>query len=134
MLPVYIGAGVSALIVVILLLSKLVKKKDKSTRDSEIVKDIKYSKAGQLLEEYSTEEVKETYNKNDILIPAKVEMKVGKKANILPGKYTILSTDNNRQTLNIKIGSYVRVYSHESEIILAEGDTIMPVAIGIILR
>ncbi len=137
MLPVYIGAGISVTLLVVLLALKLRKKDAKKgkSRDAEIVKDISYAQTNETkLGEVVVDEIQGPYEKDDILIPAKVEMKVGKGKNILPGKYIISSTDENRLDLNIKIGGYVRVYSHGSEVILAEGDTIMPIAIGIILR
>lgn len=132
MLPVYIGAGISVALLIVLFILRFTKKGSKKTlsRDAEIVKDIKNA----IDKENNDNTSQNVYEKDDVLVPAKVEMKVGKGANILPGKYTILSTDENRLDLNIKIGGYVRVYSHGSEIILAEGDTIMPIAVGIILK
>ena len=132
MLPVYIGAGVSVSIVLLMLVLKLTKKKNIKTRDAEIVEDVNH------IQDYSNFELDTNndapFEKDDIFVPAKVDMKVGKTEHILPGRYVVWSTDETRTTLNIKIGSYIRVLEHGSEIILAEGDTIMPIAVGIILR
>lgn len=131
MLPVYIGAGVSVALLIVLFVLRFTKKGSKkaSSRDTEIVNDIKSAK-----DKENNNDSQNVYEKDDVLVPAKVQMNVGKKGQILPGKYTILSTDENRLDLNIKVGGYIRVYSHGSEIILAEGDTIMPIGVGIILK
>ena len=131
MLPVYIGAGVSVALLIVLFVLRFTKKSSKkaSSRDTEIVNDINNAK-----DKENNNDSQNVYEKDDVLVPAKVQMNVGKKGQILPGKYTILSTDENRLDLNIKVGGYIRFYSHGSEIILEEGDTIMPIGVGIILK
>jgi hypothetical protein len=92
--------------------------------------------AGTVTKEATEEDldVKISYNKGDIVIPANQERKVGKGEDIKPGKYIILSTVEGTDTINIRIGGYVRVYAHASEIILAEGETVCPTNIAVILR
>lgn len=138
MIAIYISAGVAALLVVAMLTSKLIKKKNRKNKDVEVIKGVRYTTDAEITkpEDESVEalDAKISYNKGDILIPAKKEMLVGKNADLKPGKYTVLTTVEDQTQINIRLGGYVRQYSHGSEIVLAEGDTITPVSVGIILR
>ena len=61
-------------------------------------------------------------------------MKVGKKEEIHPGKWTVLASNDSVTTFNIRVGNYVQEYKHGQEIILAEGDEVCPTSTTIILR
>jgi hypothetical protein len=53
---------------------------------------------------------------------------------LLPGKYTILSTAGSEEKFNIRIGRYLREYSHGDVIVLPDGETIICPSHSIILR
>ena len=138
MIGVYIGVGVAVIAVLGMLTSKLIKKQNRKNKDVEEIKGVRYTLDSEISkpenENVEGLDAKISYNKNDILIPVKEEKTVGKNADIKPGKYTILTTVEDKTQINIRLGGYVRVYSHGSEIVLAEGDKITPLSVGIILR
>ncbi|MBQ8451883.1 MAG: hypothetical protein IJ538_03825 [Clostridia bacterium] len=75
-----------------------------------------------------------SYIKGDIIIKPRKTMKVGKNADIKPGKWTVLAANDTSLTFNIRLGNYVKEYKHGQEIVLAEGDEICPTSTTIILR
>ena len=75
-----------------------------------------------------------TYIKGDIIIKPRKVAKVGKHADIQPGKWTILATNDKATTFNVRIGNYVQEYKHGQEIVLSEGDEVCPTSTTIILR
>lgn len=137
MVAVYIVSGVALLGVISLLAGRLIRSNTRKGKHIEEIKGVRYTTSDQTLkapDENENLEAKISFNTRDILIPVKKEMVVGKNDDIKPGKYTILTTVEEKTTFNIRLGGYVRVYTHNSEIILAEGDKITPLNIGIILR
>ena len=79
--------------------------------------------------------VKISYVENDILLqPRKMKVVGTKKGQLKPGKYTVLSAYQNEEKFNIRIGNFVKEYTHGQEIVLAEGDEICPTSTAIILR
>ncbi|MCR5553347.1 MAG: hypothetical protein K6F08_01185 [bacterium] len=79
--------------------------------------------------------VKISYVEKDILLqPRKVKVVGDKKGQLKPGKYTVLSAYQNEEKFNIRIGNFVKEYTHGQEIVLAEGDEICPTSTTIILR
>jgi len=137
MVAVYIVSGVALLGVISLLAGRLIRSNTRKGKHIEEIKGVRYTTSDQTLkepDENENMEAKISFNTRDILIPVKKEMVVGKNDDIKPGKYTILTTVEEKTTFNIRLGGYVRVYTHNSEIILAEGDKITPLNIGIILR
>ena len=59
---------------------------------------------------------------------------IGKNIYVKPGKYTMLATKDDEEKFNVRIGVYVKEYSHAQEIVLAEGEEITAVSTDIILR
>lgn len=135
-MPGVIIAAVAGALVIALLAVKVIKKSRLKGNNVEEIKGVRYTATSDTTQPHveSDADVKLSYNKTDILIPVKEERTVGKDADLKPGKYIILTTNEEIDTLNVRLGGYVRVYNHGSEVILAEGDTICPVNIGIILR
>ena len=135
MIAVYIVSGIALVGVIALLSARLVRSHKRKSGVDEI-KGVRYTTSDQTIQPKGIDEdvdAKISYNTKDILIPAKKEMIVGKYGDLKPGKYTILTTAEDKTTFNIRLGGYVRVYTHNSEIILAEGDKIKQLNIGIIL-
>ena len=68
-----------------------------------------------------------------ILVPDKV-YHVNKKGPIKPGRYNILSTQDNFAKVNIKINGVIRSQAHDSGIVFAEGDVVIAPNVSVILR
>lgn len=75
-----------------------------------------------------------SYGNKDCLLKQNETYIAEKKGYVKPGKYTILSTKDNETKLNIRIGIYVKEYTHGQEVILTEGEEITAVSSDIILR
>ena len=96
------------------------KDKDKKVDDYEIIDGVRYTKDDKVIEENG--DVKVTLKKGDIMLERGKEYKVGK--DLLAGKYTVLTGDENTQEINIRIGGLVKEYKHFSSIVLTDGDII----------
>jgi len=79
-------------------------------------------------------DVKISYVREDIILQPRKVVVVGKKSQVKPGKYTVLSAYENEQKFNIRIGNYVKECEHGSEIVLDEGEEVCPTSSTIILR
>ena len=75
-----------------------------------------------------------TYTKGDIIIAVDETLTAGKKQDLTPGKYTILTSIEGVENFNVRINGLVREVKHNSVVILGEGDTICPVSHAIVLR
>ena len=75
-----------------------------------------------------------SYGKHDCLLKQNETYIADKKGYVHPGKYTILSTKDNEDAFNVRIGVYVKEYKHGQEVVLTEGEEITPVSTDIILR
>ncbi|HBP43298.1 MAG TPA: hypothetical protein DD621_01230 [Clostridiales bacterium] len=145
MLYLYIALGASAFLYITLFTVKvLVKKKrakalqQKKEENLDIVDDVRYTvEENPVLPEVNevTEtKVNATYQQKDIMLYQNTPVIVSKDGEVKPGKYILLSTDENQDTFNVRVGIYVREYRHNQEVVLAEGDTICAVSSNIILR
>ena len=119
-----------ALIIVTTMLRR--KDSDKKTGKLEIVDGVRYTKEEKVEDDRGNALV--TLNKGDIMLERGKEYTVGKNGDLLAGKYTVLTADENRESVNIRIGGLVRDYKHFSSIILTEGDKICAVSSNAILR
>ncbi|MBR2467842.1 MAG: hypothetical protein IKB42_02240 [Clostridia bacterium] len=111
--------------------------KEKEELNLDIVDDVRYTVEENpvTVDEVTQEEtVNATYKQADIILPQSTPMTVSTEGELKPGKYIILSTDENISSFNIRVGIYVREYKHNQEIVLAEGDTICAVSCNVILR
>lgn len=101
--------------------------------DDVVVKHgVRYTPEATIVDEKGNDNV--TYIKGDIIIKPRKVAKVGKHADIQPGKWTILATNEKATTFNVRIGNYVQEYKHGQEIVLSEGDEVCPTSTTIILR
>ena len=138
----YVLLGVLALIIIIfsiITIKNMVRdRKRKAEEKSRMVDDVKvedgirYTVDKTIVNEDG--EMNISYDRKDIMLLPRKVMIVGKKNEIKPGKYTVLSAYANEETFNIRIGLYVKEYTHGQEIILAEGEEICPTSTTIILR
>lgn len=72
--------------------------------------------------------------KNDLVLQSGVEYVVKKRGTVRPGEYTVLATDENNRTFTLRVNNYVKEYSHNTNLILSEGDTISARSSNVILR
>ncbi|MBQ8762362.1 MAG: hypothetical protein IJZ26_03545 [Clostridia bacterium] len=101
--------------------------------DDVYIKDgVRYTRNGEVVDEKGN--VKISLNKGDIMLERGKEYICSKEGQLLPGKYTVLSADENNDKVNIRLGGVVREYNHFSSIVITEGDEISSVSHNIILR
>lgn len=127
---------VGVLLVVILVLfgvtySKLQHKdSDKKVEDYEIIDGVRYTKDDKVIDDKGN--AKLSLKKGDIVLERGKEYKVGK--DLLAGKYTVLTGDENTEVVAMRIGGIVKDYKHFSSIVLADGDVISAVSANAVLR
>ena len=127
---------VGVLLVVMLVLfgvtySKLQHKdSDKKVEDYEIIDGVRYTKDDKVIDDKGN--AKLSLKKGDIVLERGKEYKVGK--DLLAGKYTVLTGDENTEVVAMRIGGIVKDYKHFSSIVLADGDVISAVSANAVLR
>ena len=127
---------VGVLLVVMLVLfgviySKLKHKdSDKKVEDYEIIDGVRYTKDDKVIDDKGN--AKLSLKKGDIVLERGKEYKVSK--DLLAGKYTVLTGDENTEVVAMRIGGIVKDYKHFSSIVLADGDVISAVSANAILR
>lgn len=100
--------------------------------DKVIVKNgVRYTKS-EVVEDSGADKV--THNKGDFILSRGEEYTVRKNGDLMPGKYTILSSDDKGERFYIRIGGFVREYTHNTPVVLSEGDVISAVSNTVILR
>ena len=145
MLYLYITLGVAAVAYIGLFTVKvLVKKKrakvlkQKQKDNLDIVDDVRYTMEDNPVASETNMAtdtmVNATYQQKDIILNQNTPVTVSKDGEVKPGKYILLSTDENQDSFNVRIGIYVKEDKHNQEVVLAEGDTICAVSSNIILR
>jgi|GEM_PF-2849337 len=75
-----------------------------------------------------------SFNEKDVVLIADKVYTVGKDAEVKPGKYTILSTQEGKEFLTMRINDVCRNQKHGAEVVFAEGDIITAVNEPILLR
>ena len=127
---------VGVLLVVMLILfgvtySKLKHKdSDKKVEDYEIIDGVRYTKDDKVIDDKGN--AKLSLKKGDIVLERGKEYKVSK--DLLAGKYTVLTGDENTEVVAMRIGGIVKDYKHFSSIVLADGDVISAVSANAVLR
>ena len=79
-------------------------------------------------------EAKVSLSQKDVTLLQNKTLKVGKGLDVKPGKYTLLTTNDDNTAFNVRIGGLVREYHHGDSIVLMEGDEITCVSHSLILR
>ncbi len=108
------------------------KNSDKRVDGVDIIDGVRYTKSENVIDDRG--KVKVSLKKGDHLLERGKEYLVSKNSDLLPGKYTVLSADENTDKINIRIGGVVREYKHFSSIVLTEGDKVSSVSHNIVLR
>lgn len=127
---------VLVILIIAIIAINVIKRKDKHdgkrTDELEVIDGVRYTKDDVVVDESSKASV--TLKKGDIMLERGKEYLVGENGDLLAGKYTVLTADENRESVNIRIGGLVRDYKHFSSIILTDGDKISPVSNNVVLR
>ena len=140
----YIGLGVALLAYVGMLSWKIVRNKKRKNKEEQlhqekveknldVVDDVRYTMEQNPVNP-ETGAVNATYQQNDFILPQNTPVTVSQNGELKPGKYIMLSSSENQESFNVRVGIYVREYKHNQEIVLAEGDTICAVSCQVILR
>jgi len=78
--------------------------------------------------------LKVSLQKKDTVLQAGVEYIVKKRGTVRPGEYSVLATDENNKSFTVRVNDYVKEYTHNTTLILSEGDRISARSCNIILR
>ena len=113
--------------------SKLLKSMSKREVDDTLTKKgVRYTVDQTVLDENGNMNV--SFGSGDIVLKQGETQIVGVKNKVKPGKYTMLSTKDEDETFNIRVGAYVKEYKHNQKIVLADGEEITSVNGNVILR
>ncbi len=109
------------------------RKKDGEVADKVYVhKDVRYTKHDEITEKDGS--VRVSFREGDIVLDRGQTYMVAKGSKLLPGSYTVLVSDDNVNEVKIRTGGLTRSYSHNSSIVLADGDKVCAVSSNVILR
>ena len=97
-----------------------------------IKKGVRYTEDQTILDEEGKMNI--SFGQSDVVLQQNTTEIVGPKNKVKPGKYTVLSSKDEDETFNLRIGTYVKEYKHNQRIILAEGQEITAVNCTVILR
>ncbi len=128
-------SAVLLIVVVAWIISTVIgkRKKDGDVVDGVYVKkDTRYTKNDEVTDKQGN--VRISLNEGDIVLDRDQTYLVAKGSGLLPGKYTVLVSDENTKEVKIRVAGIVRTYSHNSSIVLAEGDEVCAVSTTVILR
>ncbi len=105
---------------------------EREVDDVNIKKGVRYTVDQTVVTENG--EMNVSFGKDDVVLSQNVTEIVGVKNRVKPGKYTVLSTKDEDDKFNLRIGAYVKEYAHNQKIVLAEGQEITAVNCSVILR
>lgn len=127
---------VLVMLIIAIIAINVIRRKDKhegkKTDELEVIDGVRYTKDDVVVDESGKASV--TLKKGDIMLERGKEYLVGENGDLLAGKYTVLTADENSESVNIRIGGLVRDYKHFSSIVLTDGDKISPVSNNVVLR
>lgn len=117
---------------IILLFTMLYRLKHTRAGGVRVKDNVRYTKTSDIKKD--GKEVNISYNEKDIVLVADKVYKAGKNNEVKPGKYIILSTQEGKEYLTMRINDVCRNQKHGAEVVFAEGDIITAVNEPIILR
>jgi hypothetical protein len=113
--------------------SKLLKSmSEREVDDVMTKKGVRYTTDQTVVDENGNMNV--SFGSDDVVLKQNTTEIVGKKNYVKPGKWTVLSTSGETEKFNIRIGAYVKEYSHNQKIVLAEGEEVTAISCNVILR
>ncbi|MCL2848334.1 MAG: hypothetical protein FWE13_06305 [Firmicutes bacterium] len=123
-----------AIIVIIILAVRAKKRSQRGIQAPKVKvhKKVRYSADEKEIE--ANGEVNVTHHRGDFNIKRGEIYTANRKGELLPGKYTVLSTSESENKFNIRIGRYAREYSHGDTIVIPDGETIASPSHSLVLR
>lgn len=79
-------------------------------------------------------EVNVSLGTKDVVLPEGERVVVAKNSKVKPGKYTLLTTIEEKGTFSLMVGSYLREFKHGDSVVFHAGEEICAVNCAIILR
>lgn len=121
------------LLITVAVLAVKLKRKNLSKADNVKIKNgVRYTIDGKEIAENG--DLKITHKERDFILSRGVTYEVRKGGALIPGKYTILSAEENSTSFNLRVDGFVREFKHADDIVLNDGDTISAVSHSVILR
>jgi len=125
-----------AVLIIIVLAVRANKRKDRTKKAPKVVvrDGVRYSHKDTFIEVNGNVNV--THNRGDVAI-AKGKLYTANRSRnsaLLPGKYTILTTAQAEEKFNVRLGRYLREYTHGDTIVIPEGETIICTSHSLLLR
>ena len=105
---------------------------EREVDDVNIKKGVRYTVDQTVVNENG--EMNVSFSQGDVVLQQNQTEVVGVKNKVKPGKYTMLSSKDEDETFNLRVGAYVKEYKHNQKIVLAEGQEITAVNCTVILR
>lgn len=129
------GLALLVIVAIVLLIIIIVKVKNRGVVVVEEVK-IKNGQRYTKHEHVATKDqsVSITHLEKDFILKRGVVYVAKKGGQLLPGKYSILTTEENTPKFNIRLGGFVREYQHNADIVIGDGEEICSVSHTTILR
>lgn len=131
---VIICLGVVAAALAIALVAVLARGRGKGRRAEgvDVIDGVRYSRKDEIFTETGAAAV--THREGDVLLAVNVPVKAVRGGALMPGKYTVLCTNEGATTFNLRIGGFVRPYRHGDAVVIEEGDEVCAVSHSVILR
>lgn len=121
------------LLITVAVLAVKLKRKNLSKADNVKIKNgVRYTVDGKEITENG--DLKITHKERDFILSRGVTYEVRKGGALIPGKYTILSAEENTTSFNLRVDGFVREFKHADDIVLNDGDIISAVSHSVILR
>ena len=113
--------------------SKLLKNMSEREVDDVMTKNgVRYTTDQTVVDEDGNMNV--SFGSDDVVLKQKTTEIVGRKNYVKPVKLVVLSTYGETEKFNIRVGAYVKEYSHNQTIVLAEGEEVTAISCNVILR
>jgi hypothetical protein len=125
---------VIAVIVIAVVAAKKKNKKDDGAKAEEVVliDGVRYTKDDDI--EKTDGSAKISHAQGDIVLAVGETKTASKEGPLFPGRYTVLASLEGNEKFNLRVGGFVREFSHGDGVILAENDEITAVSHAVILR
>jgi hypothetical protein len=130
------AAVVLATLIIVIVVGKRAGDKRRVTREAKnqtYIKDgVKYTHSDAVLNADGS--VRVTKNEADVVLRMGKTYRAARNGYLLPGKYKVLSSGSGEERFYIRLGNFVREYSHGDEIIVASSEEITAVSHSVVLR
>ncbi len=125
---------VIAIIIIAVVAAKKKNKKEEGVKAEEVVliDGVRYTKDDDI--EKADGSAKISHAQGDIVLAVGETKTASKEGPLFPGRYTVLASSEGDVKFNLRVGGFVREFSHGDGVILAENDEITAVSHAVILR